>query len=288
MTGLLHLDPVRFRGDFDRRAFTIGHQLSNHPLFELERIARLAQTLSPANIEYNAGDLPVGQDPDLTPQNGLTIEETIRRIETCGSWMVLKHVQHDPEFGAVLDACLDEIGEASEALQPGMRQRAGFLFVSSPGAVTPFHMDPELNFLLQIRGDKVLRVWDPADRTVLPEAGVEAYFASSQHRNLEYRDEHAAGGTAIPLSPGVGVHVPMAAPHWVSVGESYSVSLSITFATEHTQRRIRLHQINARLRRLGLSPSPWGRSALRDRAKLALDVPYQSVRDWWQQRSKSA
>jgi cytochrome P450 len=41
----------------------------------------------------------------------------------------------------------------SEPLAPGMCQREGFIFISSPGAVTPFHLDPEHNFLLQIKMD---------------------------------------------------------------------------------------------------------------------------------------
>ena len=32
----------------------------------------------------------------------------------------------------------------------------GFIFVSSPNSVTPYHFDPEHNILLQIRGSKVM------------------------------------------------------------------------------------------------------------------------------------
>ena len=32
--------------------------------------------------------------------------------------------------------------------------REAFIFISSPNTVTPYHMDPEYNFLLQIRGTK--------------------------------------------------------------------------------------------------------------------------------------
>jgi len=38
-----------------------------------------------------------------------------------------------------------------------------FIFVSSPEAVTPLHMDPEHNFLLQVRGLKTLHLFDPND-----------------------------------------------------------------------------------------------------------------------------
>ena len=50
-----------------------------------------------------------------------------------------------------------------------MLKREAFIFVSSPGAVTPFHIDPEHNILLQIEGRKTMNVY-PADSTEM--AGV--------------------------------------------------------------------------------------------------------------------
>ena len=61
------------------------------------------------NVEYNRGDLPVGIDPAATPSNGLGIVETIRNIERCGSWMVLKFVEQDPAYRDMLHNVLAEI-----------------------------------------------------------------------------------------------------------------------------------------------------------------------------------
>ena len=116
------------------------------------------------NFEYNAGTLPVNQDQRLTPRNGLSVDETIRRIEECKSWMVLKHVENDPTYRELLYDCLAEVKPLSERIVPGMREAYAYIFLTSPGSVTPYHMDPEHNFLLQIRGSKTVHLFDGRDQ----------------------------------------------------------------------------------------------------------------------------
>ena len=218
-------------------------------------------------VEYNAGALPVGVRPEETPRTGLSAEETVRRIQECGSWMVLKRVEQDPDYGALLDRCLDGIAAYARGLVPPMQRREGFIFLSSPGAVTPFHIDPEYNFLLQVRGTKTVSMWDPADRFVLPEEELERFYASFVHRNLPWRDVFQTTAFVLPLVPGEGLHFPVTVPHWVKNGPEVSVSFSITFRTAHSARRELLYKANARLRKLGLKPTPVGQSILLDRTK---------------------
>jgi hypothetical protein len=263
---LLNIDEARFRENFNRQGFFIRHHLAGHPLFELPRLVELAQKLPAEFVEYNAGALPVNQNPTLTPKTGLSIEETLRRIEECQSWMVLKYVETDPEYKNLLNGCLDEISKLSEPLAPGMTKREGFIFITSPGSVTPYHMDPEYNFLLQIRGHKRLSVWNPADRSVLSEEALEAYLAGG-HRNLVYQDEYQPKAKEFALTPGMGLHVPVTAPHWVKNGDAVSVSFSITFRTPASDRRNLIYATNAYLRRRGLRPASFGRSAWRDELK---------------------
>lgn len=264
--GLLGFDPAEVRAKFDREPFRIAHRLGDHPLLQLPRIVELARSLPEHSVEYNSGALQIGQDPQLTPRTGLGIEETLRRIEECQSWMVLKFIESDPEYGRLLDACLDEIQPAIEAVRPGMFRRRAFLFVSSPGATTPFHADFEHNFLLQIRGGKSIHVWDGDDRTVMDEPERERVVCGGQ-RNLLYRDEWAARAWRFDLDPGEGVQVPFSSPHWVKVGSEVSVSLSITFTSRHGSRLRALHETNAYLRGRGYAPRPVGGSALVDTLK---------------------
>ena len=256
-TGLLDIDPATFRGCFDRRPFLIGHALTNHPLFEITRLMRLCRSLPESSVEYNAGNIPISVDPKRTPGNGLSAEETIRRIAQCKSWLALKYVEQDPEYRALLHDCLAEVARQSELLRPGMFLAQGFIFISSPGSVTPYHMDPEHNFLLQIRGGKRIHIFDGRDRSVLSEEDLEQFYRGG-HRNLAYPANGNRRGWTFDLSPGFGLHFPVTAPHYVRNGEEVSVSFSITFRTPDLKRRRLVHIGNAFLRRRGFRPLPAG------------------------------
>src|SRR5262245_33573324 len=97
------------RASFGRVPFALSHRLAGHPLLELPRLAKLAQELPQAQVEYNPGDVPVSLDPKRTPRNGLSPEETVRRIEECKSWLVLKNPGIFPEYAELLEDCLEEI-----------------------------------------------------------------------------------------------------------------------------------------------------------------------------------
>lgn len=266
---LRELEPGVFKSDFNRRPFQIKHDLVGHPAFALERLVELAKKLPPALIEYNAGDLPITQDPTKTPQTGLSVEETIRRITECKSWMVLKRVEHDPAYSKILDDCLDQVAP----LAPGMRRRQGFVFISSPGSVTPYHIDHEYNFLLQIRGVKNMTIFDPS---VLTEEALERFYRG-EHRNLIFDQSHTDKSKTFELHPGDGVHVPVNAPHYVLNGKQASVSFSITFRTPEGDRRSAVYQVNDKLRRYGLKPRPVGKQPLVDQAKYLGYAMYERV-----------
>lgn len=272
---LLEIDRELLRAYFDSKPFLVGHRLAGHPLFTLPRLVELARRLPPEYVEYNAGRLPVGARPGETPHNGLSPEETIRRIEECGSWMVLKRVEQDPEYRVLLDRCLDEIGLHLDA---PMLRREGFIFVSSPEAVTPFHLDPEHNFLLQIRGKKTVNMWDPSDRYVISERALEKFHSDFEHRNLPWKDAFQTSAYKVELGPGQGLHFPVTVPHWVKNGAEPSISFSVTFRTPASQRREHAYRANARLRRLGIEPTPVGRSPILDSTKHVAVEAYTRLR----------
>ena len=266
---LVNLSEDVFRDHFNRRPFKIAHRLSSHPLFELSSLVELSQELPQDRVEYNAGNIPVEQDPEKTPQNGLSIKETIQRIENCQSWMVLKNVEQDPAYAELLDDCLNEIQPYAELASKGMSHKQGFIFISSPGSMTPFHIDPENNFLLQIRGSKEVWMFDQNDRTVLPEKQIENFFAGA-HRNLPFNEEFKTRGQKFDLEPGEGLHFPVVAPHFVENGPEVSISFSITFQTEDSSDRQTLHRFNRMIRKLGLTPKNVGANLKSDKRKLSI------------------
>ena len=266
---LADLDQPMFDARFNRRPFRIGHHLADHRLFSLPRLIELSKALPESRVEYNSGKLPVSQDPSSTPRNGLAIDETIRRIEECSSWMVLKNVELDEEYSDLLNSCLAEVRQFSDRVSPGMKHQAGFIFISSPGSVTPYHIDPENNFLLQIRGQKSVYMFPQDDRDILTEENLEAFFTGG-HRNLPYEKWYDERSERFELNPGDGLHFPVAAPHWVQNGPEVSISFSITFQTKDSADRRSLHRLNREMRRWGIQPTGVGRSPWRDAAKLGL------------------
>jgi hypothetical protein len=189
----------------------------------------------------------------------------VREIDTGNAWMVLWYIEQDPAYKALLDDCLDEVEHLVGAGHGGMQKRRGYIFISAPNATTPVHFDPEQNLLLQIRGRKEMNVGRFADEAE-QQAELDRYFDGG-HRNLDRMpdlDERFA------MDPGDGVYVYPFAPHWVKNGPTASVSLSITFRTHESLRDEHVQHVNARLRRLRVTPKRPGESRWRDEMKAGI------------------
>jgi hypothetical protein len=263
---LLEIDKSIFQTHFPQKPFKIKHDLSNHPLFSIERLLELSKTLPESCVEYNEGNIPANMGYKVSPRTELSVEETIRHIREAHSWMVLKYVEQDAEYGELLNQCLDQVMEWSESIVLGMFAREGFIFLSSPNSMTPFHVDPEHNFLLQIQGQKTVNLFDSTDRVVISEADIERGLFG-KNRNLNYAEEHQARGELYKLLPGEGLHFPVAAPHWVKNGSDVSISFSITFRSRYSERDSIIRSVNAALRKRGREPKPIGISPLSDTFK---------------------
>lgn len=275
MSSHLRIDTARFASEFGHRPFRIEHDLEDHPLLSLDRLRGLAATLPEADMEWNHGDLDVVHDPNVSRANGLSPVETIERIGDCGSWIVLKRIERDPAYAELLAACVGELTERLAAIGQHPFRLRGFVFVTSPGSVTPLHVDPELNFLLQVRGSKTMTLYDRSDRGLVPARDLER-FAAGGHRNLSFDVAKSAGSVEFELEPGQGLHVPLHAPHFVRNGDSVSVSFSMTFQTEVSDRERAVLMVNDRMRRVGLSPRDLGAGA--DGAKHAVVRSMRSVK----------
>lgn len=266
---LLDLDAADLDRCFGVRPFTVRHALADHPALAPAAIRRLVEEHPERLMEWNRGSVHEHARPDEVPSNGITALETVDSLDVCDSWIVLKRVESAPALRDLLAGTVDELRPAlaRRGLHP-FRLRA-FLFLSSPGAVTPLHIDPEENFLLQVRGAKEMTLFGRDDRELVPEDELER-FAAGAHRNLERRPGPDAEGTTFRLEPGTGLHVPLHAPHFVKNGDGVSVSLSITFMTEEADRERSVLLVNHRLRRLGLAPAARGARPRLDGAKHAL------------------
>ena len=266
--------PIAFTAEgreaFPNEPFAIRHSLADHPLFKLERLVELAGAMPSDGIEYNSGKVAIDQKPEETPLVDMPPAEVVRRIREASAWMVLKRVERVPAYAALLKEVLDgvarDMGHA-DADAAGFTQLEGYVFVSSPNATTPFHSDPEDNLFVQIHGDKFFHVIDNRDGTVVPEAAFE--ISPSMHRNLAYRSDFESKATVFRMHAGGGCFVPYLWPHWVRTGESYSISMAMTWKSAAVRRSNKVLFMNGVLRRLGMPQRPPGRSPALDWAKAA-------------------
>ncbi|WP_108810765.1 cupin-like domain-containing protein [Sphingorhabdus sp. Alg231-15] len=256
----------QFSACYPEQPQLLDHGMATNALLTLEALAKLGATLPKASVEYNPGDLPVGIAPADVPDNGMSIADTILMIENSASWAVLKNIEQVPEYEALLLSLLAEIKPILESKTGKMLRPQGFIFVSSPDAMTPYHFDPEHNILLQLRGDKTMTVFPAGDETFAPATSHESYHIGGP-RNLVWQDGFADQGKAFHLTPGKAIFVPVMAPHFVRNGSQPSISLSITWRSDWSFAEADAHAFNHMLRGWGFSPKAPGRFPARNSAK---------------------
>lgn len=213
--------------------------------------------------------------PTLSPT------EALAQIESCRAWMQLRDVGIDPEYAALLGKIIEELRPASEPVARGLSAPRADIFVSSPGSITPFHLDEEHNFLLQIRGSKTLSIADGFNAEVLAPERLREYFAGDGEL-APYSEHLERHSTHVHLSPGEGVHIPACFPHWVQNGHEVSISLGILWHSDVTARRRHLYRVNTWLERAGLHPSTPGDNHVTDAIKALPLIVKRRLRRWWQ------
>lgn len=245
----------------------LQHRLTDHPLLTIDALAALAAALPASEIEYNPGDVPIGIAPEAVPKARLGVVETIRNIGQSGSWVALKRIEQVPAYGDLLHRVLGELRDMVAPRTGKMLTLEGFIFVTSPGSVTPFHFDPEHNILLQVQGEKTMTLFPVEDEDLLDARAHELFHLGQHHRNLPWHDYFAAKGRAIYITAGEAIHVPVKAPHWVQNGPHPSVSLSVTWRSEWSYAEADARAFNHVLRRIGLRPASPGAFPAQNRAK---------------------
>lgn len=241
-----------FAASYPEGPHKLSHDLERHPLLELELLAQLGEHLPPTSVEFNRGDLPVGINgkPEAT---GLTIGQTIRSIAKANSWAVLKNIEQEPTYRALLEDLLSELRPLIEPRTGKMLKLQGFIFISSPYAVTPYHFDPEHNILLQLRGQKVMTMF-PAGSSRFAADQVHETYHRGGARELSWQDDYANEGIPFSVEPGEAVYVPVMAPHHVKNGPEPSISLSITWRSEWSFAEADARAFNGLIRKWGFKP----------------------------------
>ncbi|MDE1466260.1 cupin-like domain-containing protein [Aurantiacibacter sp. D1-12] len=243
-----------FAASYPEGALKLQHNLANHPLLQIDKLAMMAESMPEESIEYNRGDVPIAVN-GKPEANGMTIGDTIRNIENSNSWAVLKNVEQKKPFAMLLDELLEELRPIIEARTGPLLTTQAYVFISSPNAVTPLHFDPEHNILMQLRGSKTMTVYRAGDPRYASDRRHEAYHTGGA-RELPWNKNLERGGLSYELEVGDALYVPVMAPHFVRNGPEYSVSLSITWRSEWSYAEADARAFNALLRKFGMNPKP--------------------------------
>ena len=259
-----------FHDAFNRDSFQFSHELHRLALYDIENLVSLARRIGPHHASWS------NRPPDLADGWGDTqarersLEAAVAGIERSNVRVTLRGAEQDPVFGSVFAPVVAEfVANIGAFLQADLMKTRCALVITSPRRMVGYHIDSHAKLLLQLRGERTVSVYDGSDRTVMPDSELEAFYGGDA-QGARYKEDQQGTPRLITFRPGAGLHVPVEWPHWVRNGNSLSVALSIQYELRSTQQRAKLYRVNHRLRQLGMSPVPPGRSSWRDASKAAL------------------
>jgi hypothetical protein len=266
---MLEFEPGALNSCYNRKPFLLGHRLTTHPQFSLAQLFALCRRMPAESILYRVGGIPGDAELDSSYERyrqGLTLDETLDHFEERQAYVCINNPERDPAYRPVIEGLLAEIAAQIDPIDSRVSWYSTYIFISSRDSVTPYHMDREMNFLLQIRGHKTVYLWDQSDSEIMT-AAQKDFLLSHVGARPAYLPSFESKAMTFELRPGLGVHHPFISPHRVHTGAQLSISLAVTFRTRRSDVWTDAHRFNTRMRRFGLTPRPVGRSWLLDRAK---------------------
>lgn len=268
-----------FARNYNRKTFCFAHGLAGHPLFELDSLIELSRRMPDHRDTYwSNGKVKIDNGWSAGTTVRASLQDTIANIATNDSMVILKHTEQDPVHGPVLQEFLGRVVQlAGEQMRCDVTIGETLILISSPNRLTPYHMDAETNFLVQVRGAKWFHVFDQDDPATVTDFEREQYFAGDISSAV-YKEDRQQQAVTYDLQAGYGVHVPVCAPHWVQNRNDVSVAISVNYELRSVERLKRIYRVNHRLRRLGIAPRPPGKSALTDGVKLLTGTALSSLR----------
>lgn len=248
------------RAHYNKAGFLVRHRLAEHPMFQLDELFALCRR-APDLAKHRFGEVPIDAhfNSSLADyQRGLTLDDAIDHLVEKRAYIAIYNAERDARYAPVIEGLLGELGIAVQAIERTFNWYSTYVFISAQDSITPYHMDREMNFLLQIRGTKTVKLWNPNDDEVMTAEQRDYLFTFAEDSRPTYHPGLEAKAQTFPLAPGLGVHHPFIAPHLVTTGPELSISFAITFRTPSSDLRSDAHAFNHRARRFGLHRIPIG------------------------------
>jgi hypothetical protein len=257
-----------FAANYNRTSFAFAHSLHESPIFNTPELIAMAARL-PDPAYYSTAQNAVGDGWSSVGDRTASLQQTLETLPERNALVLLKHCERDPEYGPIFRGVMDDVvDQVGDALRTDLDAGRATLVISSPGRVTSYHIDAEVNFLLQVRGHKLLHTFNPNDAGILSDAELEHFYGGDPD-GADYKCEREDDARVFTLEPGAGVHLPLHAPHWAQSLDGISVGLSLNFNLRSGARLAKLYKVNKHLRRIGLNPGSPGASSWLDGWKLA-------------------
>lgn len=270
---LVGIDPAFPEHVRTRTPLELRHGLCDEPMLTLEAIAGLAGQLGPESISSeraHKGLVASATDVAETPAD---VAAHILELAASDSWFTLLNIEADDGYRGLVDRILDAIADSTGMPRAALRRRMGFVFASSPGSTTSAHFDIEQSLMFQLEGERTLgfgRFRDPAHR----QHEVDRYWSGSFGR-LEAMPEQVS---EVAVRPGTGCYIPPYTPHWLSNGDSPSLSLTVTFFERSNEDESMAQAFNARVGKRGIPTRPYGERQGVDRLKVAAMRGYRGIK----------
>lgn len=265
-----------FRSVKDTQPFIFTHHLDHSPYFKWDRLRDLLLAASTPKVRHGGflrepsprGTFSLGKEtvkdwgsPDFTRK----LMEAIESLDTSNARIRISGIAEYLDYGDIVQRITRELSTAT-----GINFHKKFypciatLFLSSPGICTPYHIDSEYNFLVQLQGEKLFHSWDGNNRKIVPTTHLEEFW-----QGVAFRERTTEPPQVFRLQPGNGIYNPPFFPHEVYTCDKPSVSLSLGFDPRAADEP-EIHRVNSMMRKLHMHPAP---------------IHVHPVRDWIKSRT---
>ncbi|MCW6052826.1 hypothetical protein K4039_22810 [Lyngbya sp. CCAP 1446/10] len=246
---------------FPTQPFKFSYSIEDTSLLTLSEVVKAAAELPRHLVEYSTLPFQVKE---------LSYPDIVGLLSSTKSWIILRHLEHIPRYKSLMNQLLNKLMGSNIQLSNQYFNPASFIFVSSPNFVTPFHIDPEHNFLFQIIGEKQVLVNDASIDPIISSSEIEDYYADECGYSLDFRSDYLSRLIPMTLRSNEGVYIPFTFPHMVFNGNDISISYSLTFRTKMSEHHRKVHLVNRALRLLGFRPRKYEVSGISDSLKYQL------------------
>lgn len=253
-------DRARLRAAYPHVAQPLEHALAGEPCFAWERLEQVIAAGDPDLIEIRE-DGAEGRFKPL-PTLPRDVGASVATLGEARRWIMLRDLGRWTEFARVVEWVLRGLAPIAEPHTGAMLKPVAFLFASSPGLLTPLHFDPEYNILFQIAGRKRFSLV-PQESGVPSRADNERFHRTGENL-LGWTTQTARQARHFDLGPGDALYVPFKMAHTVTVADSPSISLSVTWRSRDSLLQDDAWAMNGLLARCGVrAPEPGVRPWMR-------------------------